>query len=352
MIQSVSLFSQAAGPFLRDYVLKPLVSVCVLIALSTLFSALFKKNPVRPTELKLQPSRFQDLSGSLENVKNLADILKKHGFGGMDPKQIEILQDFLLLNGPELASEAEARGLKQIKGVLLFGPPGTGKSTLAAILAAMCCQKKRQITQISGSQVLHQFIGMTEANIRRLFEQATKDPKTTHVLIIDEIDSLITKRSFGSEGGAAQARVSICNQLLTCMDGANMPKNMFVFGTTNHLEELDPAAIRPGRFDLHFKVDLPTPTGREEIFGIYLAPIAKAGQLQSAIKIDILVEMTKGFSGAAIEAVVRSANRMAFRRGHLQDASKLSVTKEDLVSAIDDSKRGAEEDNGYQTMYA
>lgn len=156
-----------------------------------------------------------------------------------------------------------SKGAKLYKGVLLAGPPGTGKTLLARAIAG---EASVNFIYCTGSNFDEMYVGMGAKRVRELFAEARKNIPC--IIFIDEIDSLMSKsRRFGSEHSSSRATI---NQFLAEMDGFDQYENIVVIGATNHEDDLDPAAVRPGRFDKKIHVPLPDVKGREEIFQLYL----------------------------------------------------------------------------------
>lgn len=187
-------------------------------------------------------------------------------------------------------------GAKLHKGVLLSGSPGTGKTLLARAIAG---ESGVNFIYCTGSSFDEMFVGLGAKRVRELFAEARKN--TPCIIFIDEIDSLMSKsRRFGSEHSSSRGTI---NQLLAEMDGFEKNEEVIVIGATNHESNLDPAAVRPGRFDKKIHVPLPDVNGRKEILDLYLAKIAKDENIES----KKLATMSPGFSGAEIQNLVNTA---------------------------------------------
>ena len=179
---------------------------------------------------------------------------------------------------------------------MLFGEPGTGKTLIARAIAG---ESGCNFIFCSGSDFDEMFVGVGAARVRKVFETARKMQPC--IIFIDEIDSLISS-SRRSKVESSSSRATI-NQLLAEMDGFDRYSNICVIGATNHQDDLDPAATRPGRFDKKINVPRPDINGREEIFNLYLGKIAKSDQVNSRL----LAHMTPGYTGAEIENLVNTA---------------------------------------------
>jgi len=190
------------------------------------------------------------------------------------------------------------------KGVLLYGSPGTGKTMLSRAIAG---EAGFSFLYCTGSGFDEMFVGVGAKRVRELFQSARKNKPC--IIFIDEIDTLLAaSRRYGKEHSSSRATI---NQFLTEMDGFDQNEGILVIGATNHKDSLDPAAVRPGRFDLNINVPKPDVNGREDIFKIYLEKIAHTDNI-SARK---LATMCIGFTGAEIENLVNTAITEAIHKG-------------------------------------
>lgn len=233
---------------------------------------------------------------------------------GCEEAKIEIMEFVNFLKNPGMY---ESLGAKIPKGAVLSGPPGTGKTLLAKATAG---EAGVPFYSISGSEFLEMFVGVGPARVRDLFAEARKN--TPCIIFIDEIDAVGRARSKqGSFGGANDERENTLNQLLVEMDGFSASTNVVVLAGTNRVDVLDPALLRPGRFDRQIGVDLPDIKGRMSQFLVHLGPIklaTEAGQTieEAANKIARgLAALTPGFSGADIANVCNEAALIAARDG-------------------------------------
>lgn len=205
-------------------------------------------------------------------------------------------------------------GAKLPKGVILYGPPGTGKTLTAKAIAG---EAKVPFFSLSGSDFVEMYVGVGAKRVRELFEEARK--KAPAIIFIDEIDSLGSNRDVGTN---AEDRKTL-NAILNELDGFNENSGIIVIGATNRLEDLDPAFIRPGRFDKHIAVALPDLKGRLEILKLH----AENKPLASDVNLDNLAKITMGMSGAYLETLLNEATILATTR------NREVVTEEDIDDA-------------------
>ncbi len=220
---------------------------------------------------------------------------------GVDEAKQELVEVIQFLKTPDKFTEL---GGKIPKGILLVGPPGTGKTMLAKAVAG---ESGVPFFSISGSEFVEMFVGMGAARVRDLFEQAKK--RAPCIIFIDELDALGKARGFGTVGGHDE-REQTLNQLLVEMDGFDTKVSVILMAATNRPEILDPALLRPGRFDRHVLVDRPDKVGRKEILRVHMKKI-KAG---SDVDLDLLANMTPGMVGADLANLVNEAALLAVRR--------------------------------------
>ena len=241
---------------------------------------------------------FQDVAGEEEAKDALKEIV-----------------DFL-----EHPDKYAAIGAKLPKGALLVGPPGTGKTLLAKAVAG---EAKVPFFSISGSEFVEMFVGMGAAKVRDLFEQANE--KAPCIVFIDEIDTIGKKRDSGSGIGGNDEREQTLNQLLTEMDGFDGKKGVVILAATNRPESLDPALLRPGRFDRRIPVELPDLQGREAILKVHSRHI----RLADDIDLNEIGRATSGASGAELANIVNEAALRAVREG------RDKVRQEDLMESVE-----------------
>ena len=255
--------------------------------------------------------RFADVAGEDEAKENLQEVVN-------------------YLHDP---SKYESIGAKMPKGILLVGPPGTGKTMLAKAVAG---ESNVPFFSISGSEFVEMFVGMGASKVRDLFKQAKE--KAPCIVFIDEIDALGQKRSGGQYGGNDE-REQTLNQLLTEMDGFEGNTGVIILAATNRPESLDPALTRPGRFDRRVPVELPDLKGREEILKIHAKKVA----LAPGIDFTTVARMASGASGAELANIVNEAALRAVRAG------RKSVTQSDLEESIEVVIAGYQKKNSILT---
>ena len=207
------------------------------------------------------------------------------------------------LHNPQKYTEI---GASMPKGALLVGPPGTGKTLLAKAVAG---EAEVPFFSISGSEFVEMFVGMGAAKVRDLFKQTNE--KAPCIVFIDEIDTIGKKRDSGSFTGGNDEREQTLNQLLTEMDGFDGSKGVVILAATNRPDSLDPALLRPGRFDRRIPVELPDLKGREEILKVHARKI----KIADSVRFDEIAKAAAGASGAELANVVNEAALRAVRDG-------------------------------------
>jgi len=225
--------------------------------------------------------------------------VKWEDIGGLDQVKQELREAVEWpLKYPKIFEEM---GIRPPKGILLFGPPGTGKTLLAKAAAH---ESGANFIAVRGPEVLSKWVGESERAIRKIFERARQVAPT--IVFFDEIDSIAPARGFRHDTGVTDR---IVNQLLTEMDGIVPLQNVVVIAATNRPDILDPALLRPGRFDRLIYVPPPDKEARKQIFQIHTRKVP----LAEDVDLDKLAEMTEGYTGADIEAVVREAVMIKLR---------------------------------------
>ena len=246
---------------------------------------------------------------------------------GVDEAKQELVEVIEFLKTPAKFTEL---GGRIPKGILLVGPPGTGKTMLAKAVAG---ESGVPFFSISGSEFVEMFVGMGAARVRDLFEQAKQ--KAPCIIFIDELDALGKARGFGSVGGHDE-REQTLNQLLVEMDGFDTRVGVILMAATNRPEILDPALLRPGRFDRHILVDRPDKVGRKEILQVHMKKI-KTGP---DVDLEILANMTPGMVGADLANLVNEAALLAVRRNKKEvSMSEFSEAVERIVAGLEKKNR-------------
>jgi cell division protease FtsH len=257
----------------------------------------FGKSKAKITAEKETNTTFEDVAGCQEAKEELQEIIQFL----RSPKKFQVL------------------GGKIPKGVLLVGPPGTGKTLIARAIAG---EAGVPFFSISGSDFVEMFVGVGAARVRDLFNQAkTKAPC---IVFIDEIDA-VGRQRFAGIGGGHDEREQTLNQLLVEMDGFESQKGVIIIAATNRHDVLDPALLRPGRFDRRVVVDTPDIKGREEILRVHV----KGKPVDRNVDLAVVARQTPGFSGADLANVVNEAALLAARR----DARQIEMS--DFESAVD-----------------
>jgi cell division protease FtsH len=249
-----------------------------------------------------QQPGFMTLGKNKAKIYMQEDInIRFEDVAGVDEAKQELMEVVGFLKEPEKFTEL---GGKIPRGTLLVGPPGTGKTMLAKAVAG---ESGVPFFSMSGSEFVEMFVGLGAARVRDLFEQAQK--KAPCIIFIDELDALGKARSFGAVGGHDE-REQTLNQLLVEMDGFDPNIGVILLAATNRPEILDPALLRPGRFDRNILVDRPDKTGREQILKVHLKNI----KVDKDLDIGALAGMTSGMVGADLANLVNEAALLAVRR--------------------------------------
>jgi cell division protease FtsH len=265
------------------------------------------RNKVKVYDRKEMKSTFADVAGvdeAKDELREIVDFLK-------NPKKYQRL------------------GGRIPKGVLLLGPPGCGKTLLARAVAG---EANVPFFFMSGSEFVEMFVGLGAARVRELFQQAKE--KAPALVFLDEIDTIGKGRAgaMGAGFGAHDEREQTLNQLLVEMDGFDASKGVIIMAATNRPDVLDPALVRPGRFDRQVVVDRPDLHGREEILRVHARGVA----LDPHVNLNTIAARTPGFTGADLANVVNEAALLAARR------EKNAVTMDELEEAIDRASMGLE----------
>ncbi|WP_304529207.1 ATP-dependent zinc metalloprotease FtsH, partial [Blastococcus sp. Marseille-P5729] len=257
----------------------------------------FAKSKAKLVSKDMPKTTFADVAGADEAIEELGEI-----------------KDFL-----QSPARFQAIGAKIPKGVLLFGPPGTGKTLLARAVAG---EAGVPFYSISGSDFVEMFVGVGASRVRDLFEQAKQNAPA--IIFIDEIDAVGRHRGAGM-GGGHDEREQTLNQMLVEMDGFDVQGGVILIAATNRPDILDPALLRPGRFDRQIAVDRPDLEGRKAILRVH----AKGKPIAPGVDLDTIARRTPGFTGADLANVVNEAALLTARTGGT------SITNDSLEEAID-----------------
>ena len=249
-----------------------------------------------------------------ETGKTFADV------AGQDEAKEALKEIVDFLHNPQKYAEI---GAKLPKGALLVGPPGTGKTLLARAVAG---EAHVPFFSISGSEFVEMFVGMGAAKVRDLFKQAGE--KAPCIVFIDEIDTIGKKRDSGGVGGNDE-REQTLNQLLAEMDGFDATKGVVILAATNRPESLDPALLRPGRFDRRIPVELPDLAGREAILKVHARDVRMSGD----VDLRAIARATSGASGAELANIINEAALRAVKMGRqIVDQSDLEESVETVIA--------------------
>jgi len=250
-------------------------------------------------------------------------------------------------------------GVQHTRGMLLFGPPGCGKTLIARQIGKMLNAREPKI--VNGPEILSKYVGESEKNIRALFGEAEKELKLKgddsglHIIILDELDAICKKR--GSTNSGTGVHDTVVNQLLSKIDGVNSLNNILIIGMTNRKDMIDDALLRPGRLEVHVEIGLPDEKGRLQILKIHTHKLKLSRALDSDVDLDKLAELSKNFSGAELRGLVSNATTFATNRCveytkqgvTMKDQDKILINMGDFMLALEECKKqqsfGVEEED-------
>ena len=259
---------------------------------------------------------------------------------GVEEAKAELVEVVDFLKSPQRFTQIGAR---IPRGVLLVGPPGTGKTLLAKAVAG---EAGVTFFSIAGSEFVELFVGAGAARVRDLFEQAKKYAPC--IIFIDELDAIGKSRAAGGFYGGTDEREQTLNQLLTEMDGFDPNIGVIVLAATNRPETLDPALLRPGRFDRQVLVDRPDLSGRQAILEIY----AQKVKLSPEVDLKVLAARTPGFSGADLENLVNEAALLGAKRNKEKiDMTDLEDAKDKVYMGLERKSKVIKEEDRKTTAY-
>ncbi len=312
----VSYKGEVSDNWFRDFLL---TWIFPLVVLMLIWSFVFRRmGSGGPGET------FMSFGKSRAKIYGESDVkVTFNDVAGVDEAKEELMEIIEFLRHPDKFTKL---GGRIPKGVLLVGPPGTGKTLLSKAVAG---EAKVPFFSMSGSEFVEMFVGVGASRVRDLFQQAVQ--KAPCIIFIDELDALGRARGVGM-AGAHEEREQTLNQLLAEMDGFDPRKGVIIMAATNRPEILDPALLRPGRFDRHVLVDRPNIKDREDILKIHIRGV----KLSKDVDISVLAARTPGFVGADLANIVNEAALLAARK------NKTEVDMTDFEAAIDRIVAGLE----------
>lgn len=295
--------------------------------------------------LTLTGEHVADGSGGGGGATNLftGDFdFEKLGIGGLDSEFNQIFRRaFASRIWP--SHIIQQMGINHVRGMLLYGPPGCGKTLIARQIGKALNAREPKI--VNGPEILNKYVGGSEEKIRELFADAEKeqlemgDNSMLHIVILDEMDAICKQRGSVKDGTGVSD--SVVNQLLSKIDGVDSLNNILLIGMTNRKDMIDDALLRPGRLEVHVEIGLPDANGRLQILNIHTRNMTKANRItpEALEKLPILAEKAKNFSGAELEGLVKAASSYALTRCvDVKDLSKAPDTK-NLILQYSDFER-------------
>jgi len=316
MASGITFRGEATTNWVRDFLLTWILPLVILVVI---WSFVFRKMGAGGAG-----ETFMSFGKSRAKIYSESDVkVTFHDVAGVEEAKEELMEVVEFLKHPDKFTKL---GGRIPKGVLLVGPPGTGKTLLARAVAG---EAKVPFFSMSGSEFVEMFVGVGASRVRDLFQQAVQ--KAPCIIIIDELDAIGRARGVGI-AGAHEEREQTLNQLLAEMDGFDPRKGVIIISATNRPEILDPALLRPGRFDRHVLVDRPNIKDRENILKIHVRGV----KLSKDVDLSVLAARTPGFVGADLANIVNEAALLAARK------NKTEVDMTDFEAAIDRVVAGLE----------
>ena len=281
---------------------------------------------------------------SLEQLSKLRDVMRGRGsfeamgIGGLDQILTQVFKR--TFSSRMLPPETvEKLRLVHTKGILIHGPPGTGKTLTARQIGAILSSRKPK--HINGPEIFSSLVGQSEEEIRKIFEASEREWRMKgnnsplHVVIFDEIDAICKRRDDAATVNKSRVHDNVVNQLLTKIDGLATQNNLLVIGVTNRKDLLDEALLRPGRLEVHIEIPLPDGKGREQILAIHTKELEEQDMLDASVKLGEIAGRTRGFTGAELEGLARSA--VAFALAEHQETMAEAAAEQE--STMDSEKR-------------
>ena len=266
---------------------------------------------------EIKPSALREVIVQIPNV-SWDDV------GGLDSLKEELRE---AIEWPIKHKDAyEYCGIESPKGILLHGSPGTGKTLIAKAVAKMT---ESNFISIKGPELLSKWVGESEKGVREIFRKAKQAAPC--IIFLDEVDAIIPKRGSGDSG--SHVTENVVSQILTEIDGLEELHDVLIIGATNRLDIIDPALLRPGRFDRIIEVPMPDAIGRKNIFKIH----TKNKPISNDVSLDKLVDLTEGFTGAEITAIANRAAITGLKRyvhGTSQSVKEIKITEQDMMDSI------------------
>jgi len=315
---------------------------------------------LEPTEIQFQKAKgtkLVSLTGSNQTFSSaggggsssifLGDFdFEKLGIGGLNSEFNQIFRRaFASRIWP--SHIIKQMGILHVRGMLLYGPPGCGKTLIARQIGKVLNAREPKI--VNGPEILNKYVGGSEEKVRELFAEAEKeqaedgDASMLHIIILDEMDAICKSRGTNRDGTGVSD--SVVNQLLSKIDGVDSLNNILLIGMTNRMDMIDDALLRPGRLELHVEIGLPNLIGRNQILSIHTKAMRESRRIESEAldKMGLLAEKTKNFSGAELAGLIRAATSYALTRcvdvenlSKGPDEHKLMLEYADFIRALGD----------------